>query len=224
MTTTLSTSHIRCILLGAGGHARVLVDALRAAGGVELAGVLDSGVQTPGTSVLGVPVLGGDELLDGMKARGVSTFVVSVGSVGDASVRRRLFELGRQRGLKPLTVRHPAAVVSNAARVAEGCQLLASCIVNVGSVLGENVIINSGAIVEHDCEIGAHAHVASGAVLAGGVRVGTGAHIGVGATVRQGISIGAGAIVGAGAAVVKDVAAQTMVVGVPARNIERKAN
>jgi len=83
--------------------------------------------------------------------------------------------------------------------------------------LGVNVIINSGAVVEHDCVVGDHVHVATGAHLAGAVRIGAGAHIGIGATVKQGIAIGANAVVGAGAVVVKDVLPDTLVVGVPAR-------
>ena len=92
-------------------------------------------------------------------------------------------------------------------------------VINAGAVLGNNVILNTGAIVEHDCILGDHVHVATGACLASTVRVGRGAHIGAGATVRECISVGEGALVGAGAVVVIDVSEWTVVVGVPARPV-----
>jgi len=184
--------------------------------------LLDPNPQLWGTSSLGVPILGGDELLPDLVARGVDAFVVGVGAVGDNRPRQRLFDLGRGHGLQPLTVMHPAASCSRHAVVGAGCQLLPGAIVNAGATLGVNVLVNSGAIVEHDCEIGDHTHVATGARMASTVRVGVRAHIGAGATVRQGIVIGDEAIVGAGAVVVTDVARGQTVVGVPARPLTRR--
>ena len=209
----------RCVILGGGGHARVLIDCLRLCDLVEIEGVLDSDSSLHGQKVLDVPVLGGDELLGGMAAGGVTHFVVGLGGVGDNGPRRRLFELGCSWRLTPLTVRHPSATVSRWASVEPGCQLLPGVIVNACAFLGKNVIVNSGAIVEHDCAVGDHAHIATGARLASTVQVGTGAHIGAGATVRQSIRIGEDAIVGAGAVVVKDVGPGVVVAGVPTRPI-----
>jgi acetyltransferase-like isoleucine patch superfamily enzyme len=94
--------------------------------------------------------------------------------------------------------------------------------VNAGAALGVNVIINTGAIVEHDCVVGDHVHIATGSRLCSTVHIGTGAHIGAGAIVRQLITIGEEAIVGAGAVVVKDVEPWTVVVGVPARVLKQR--
>jgi sugar O-acyltransferase (sialic acid O-acetyltransferase NeuD family) len=152
-----------------------------------------------------------------MKGQGVKYFVVGVGNVRDASIRKRLFQIGIDSGLEPLTVVHPTASRSNWARIGRGAQLLPGCIVNAGAEVGENAIVNSGAIVEHDCVVGSHAHVATGARLASAVRVGDGSLIGVGASVRQGIKIGRSAVVGAGAVVVDDVPDDVIVAGVPAR-------
>jgi UDP-perosamine 4-acetyltransferase len=207
----------RCVILGGGGHASVLVDCIRESGLAEIEGVLDSDPSTHGRKVLDAPILGGDELLGDLAAGGVTHFVVGVGGVRDNRPRRRLFEMCLLVRLVPLIVRHPSAVVSRWATVGPGCQLMPGSIVNAGASLGANVIVNSGAVVEHDCVVGDHVHVASGARLASGVRVGTGVHLGAGATVRQGIVIGERAVVGAGAAVVRDVKADAVVVGVPAR-------
>lgn len=209
----------RCIILGGGGHARVLIDCLRESGLVEIEGVLDADSSRRGQKILDVPVLGDDDLLGELAAGGVTHFVVGLGGVGDNGPRRRLFEMGCSCRLTPLTVRHPSAMVSRWARIGPGCQLLPGSIVNAGATLGKNVIVNSGAIVEHDCVIGDHVHIATGAKLASTVQAGAGAHVGAGATVKQSMRIGEGAIIGAGAVVVKDVEPGVVVVGVPARPI-----
>jgi UDP-perosamine 4-acetyltransferase len=210
---------LRCVILGGGGHARVIIDCLRAAGSVAPAAILDDDETLWGGTVMDVPVLGGDALIDEAEARGITLFAVGIGNLGDAGPRRRLFEFGLSRGLAPAVARHPSAIVSAAATIGPGCQLLAGAIVNAGARLGANVIVNTGTIVEHDCEIGDHAHIATGAALAGTVAVGAGALIGVGAAVKNNIEIGADAIVGAGAAVVDHVAPGATVAGNPARAI-----
>lgn len=207
----------RCIILGAGGHARVLIDCIRASGAAQIHGILDPERERWGQTMFDVPILGGDELMARMAAEGVQYFVVGLGSTGDSAARQRLFRMGQAQGLQPLTVIHPTCIHSHLAVIGPGSQLLAGSIVNAGAVIGKNVIINTGAIVEHDCRVEDHAHVATGAMLAGTVHVGMGAHIGVGAAVRQQITIGEAAVVGAGAAVVEDVPPWTVVVGVPAR-------
>lgn len=206
-----------CVVLGGGGHAQVVIDVVQLNGAATLIGVLDADAGRWGCEIFGVRILGGDDMLGELRSRGASCFVVGAGSVGDPTVRRRLFALGLAHGLEPLTVRHPSAVCSVRAAIGRGSQILSGAILNAGSRLGQNVIVNSGAIVEHDCVVGDHAHIATGACLASTVQVGFGAHVGAGASVRQGTRIGDGAIVGLGAAVVRDVEAGTIVVGVPAR-------
>lgn len=207
----------RVVLLGAGGHSRVLMDCIFLGGAAEVAGVLDADIAREGTLFFGVPVLGTDDLLPMLITLGISHFAVGLGGVGDNAPRRQLYERALDAGLDPLTICHPSAVVSRWAKIGPGCELLPGCIVNSGARLGANVIVNSGAIVEHDCEVGEHAHVATGARLASTVTVGPLAHIGAGATVIQCRKIGAGAIIGAGAVVVRDVEPGAVVAGVPAR-------
>jgi len=212
-----------CVILGSGGHARVLIDCLQLSGAAQIYGVLDPDRSRWGQNKLDVPIVGGDELLAEIKLRGVDCFAIGLGGTGDNRPRQKLFELAVSHGLQPLTIKHPTATASRWATIGEGSQLLPGSIVNAGATLGVNVIINSGAIVEHDCVIGSHVHIATGAQLASTVCVGDGAHIGAGATIRQGITIGEGAIVGAGAVVVKDVSPNTIVVGVPAHPLREVA-
>lgn len=202
---------------GSGGHARMIIETLHSLGDYEVVGLVDVNTPYHDREILGIRVLGGDDILPTLRARGVNTFIVGVGSVRDASVRMRLFELGEQSGFEAATVIHPRAIVSLSASVGTGTVVLVGAIVNGGVQIAKNVIVNTGAIIEHDCVIAAHAHIATGACLAGNVTVGEAAHVGIGATVKQGITIGTRAVVGAGAVVVANVAEGSTVVGIPAR-------
>ena len=186
------------VLVGAGGHARVLIDALRCAGYTGSVAALDSDESRYGTSVLGIEVVGGDAMLETFARSGSRYFAVAVGGTRDNGPRAGLYERATSLGLAAMTIVHPQAVVSQAATVGAGTQILAGAIVNPGARLGCNVIVNTAAVVEHDCDVGDHAHVATGALLASTVTVGTGAHIGIGAVVRQSLTIGAGAVVARG--------------------------
>ena len=160
-----------CVIIGGGGHAKVLIDCLTLINEVRIEGVLEKNEIQWGRKILDVPVLGGDDLIDEMLIRGVRYFVVGVGGTGDNRIRQRLFEFGLHKGLEPMTIIHPAAIVSSWAMLKSGCQILSGAIINPGALLERNAIVNSGAIVEHDCVIGEHAHIATGAKL-GGVHIG----------------------------------------------------
>lgn len=210
----------RCVVLGAGGHARVLIDVLRSARSARAVAVLDAAARGRGGEVFGVPILGGDALLPELRRRGVRYFVLGLGSAGDNGPRRRLYARAVAAGLSPFSVIHPRSLVSPRAVLGAGCQVLPGAVINAGARLGDNVIVNSGAIVEHDCRIGHHAHIATGARLGGGVTVGDLAFIGLGACVRQGLSIGRAAVLGAGAVAVKNIAPGVVAVGSPARPLK----
>ena len=203
------------VLLGAGGHGRVLLDALLARGR-RVAALLDPDPEAWGSEVRGVPVIGGDDRVRDF-APGDALLVNGVGGFADLSTRARLFREMRDAGYTFVGVRHSAAVVSDAARVDATAQVLAGVVVQADAEVGRDTIVNTGAVVEHDCRIDDGCHVASAAVLSGGVRLGEDVRIGAGATVLPGIEIGDGALVGAGAVVTRDVAPGVRVVGVPAR-------
>ncbi len=206
---------IPVIGIGAGGHARCVIDAMRSVvGGYRILGVYDDDPRLAGRSVLGVPVLGAyDEDLVGPPA---AAAFVGVGGVGLTSARRRVFHILHGAGFALPPIIHRSAVVSPRAYVADAAQVLAGAILNVGATVGVGAIVNAGAIIGHDASVGAHAHIASGAVLGGGAQIENGAHVGSGATVLEGRRVGKGAVVGSGAVVTRDVPAGVTVVGAPA--------
>jgi sugar O-acyltransferase (sialic acid O-acetyltransferase NeuD family) len=207
--------------IGAGGHAKVVIEILRLHETLEISGLLDIDPGLWGTKQLGIPVLGSDDLLPSLFESGIRRAFIGVGSIGKNDIRKRLYERAHQLGFQITPCMHPSSVVSPSAVMGEGFIIMAGAIVNSAARIGANVIVNTGAIVEHDCILEDHCHIAPGAQLGSTVLVGEGAHIGIGASVRQGIRIGQNAIVGAGAVVVSDVPENTVVVGVPARLLRR---
>ncbi|MHC4617106.1 MAG: acetyltransferase [Planctomycetota bacterium] len=212
---------IPVIGLGAGGHARVVVEILRFGTEYDIKGLLDSDTALWQTTVLGVPVLGNDELLPRLYDQGIRHAFVGVGATGNVTLRKRLYETARRQGLSVVTAIHPQSIVSPSTRLGDGATVMAGAILNAGVQAGANVIVNTGAIVDHDCVLQDHVHVAPGARLAGNVTVEAESHIGLGASVVQGICIGKHSIVGAGAVVIRDVSDYAIVVGVPARVLRR---
>ena len=205
------------IVVGAGGHAKVVLAALEEAG-FEVQGMIDADATRIGRRVLGVPVLGDDGILAGYTGDTIG-LVNGIGSTGRADTRIAVFERFHDLGFVFVTIVHPRAFVAADVEIAEGAQVMAGAIIQPGCRIGENAIVNTGARIDHDCIIGAHAHIAPGAVLCGGVTVGRGAHVGAGSTVIQNIEIGPRGLVGAGAVVVAAVGTGSTVVGVPARKV-----
>lgn len=199
------------ILLGAGGHAKVLLDALMHAD-IVVKGIVDPVLAGTSTLWRGISVIGNDNDLLKLKPSQV-ILVNGTGSLPSNSLRQQLFSRFTQAGFEFMNVIHPSALIGAGVELAEGVQVMAGAIIQSDTTIGNNSIINTGALVDHDCTIGCDVHIAPGAVISGGVKVGNGAHIGTGASIIQGVAIGEGAVVGAGSVVVKNVAAHQKIVG-----------
>ncbi len=205
------------IVLGAGGHARVLIDALRGHAAV-IQGIAEADRSRHGQTLLGIPIIGDEEVL--AFARDSVRLVNGVGTVRVSQLRRQLYDSFRSKGYRFAVVVHASAVVAPDVMLAEGAQIMAGVVLQTGCRIGENAIINTRVAVDHDCVIGKHVHVSPGATLCGNVTVGEGSHIGAGATVIQGIRIGCNSMVAAGAVVIRNIADNVTVVGVPAKEMQ----
>lgn len=199
------------IILGAGGHAKVVVDIL-VSSRAELLGFLDDNPTIWNTKVLGFPVLG--KISDSSNHESSRLIV----GIGDNLRRREIVErLGAFADGRWQSAIHPSAVVAASAHIGVGSVVMAGAVINPDAVIGNHAIINTGATVDHDCQIGDYVHVAPGVHLAGGVLVGENTLIGIGAAVIPYRSIGASAVIGAGAVVVDDIPDRVTAMGVPAR-------
>jgi sugar O-acyltransferase (sialic acid O-acetyltransferase NeuD family) len=205
------------LVLGAGGHAKVVIDIAERSGRWPIAGVLDDAPGAAGKRVMGHRILGDTDWLRTC-SNDEMIFVVAIGS---NAARERLQKLATEAGLTAGTLVHPSAVIARSAVLGPGTVVMAGVIVNPDARVGGGVILNTASVVEHDCVIGDFCHVGPGVSLCGGVSVGARSLIGVGACVKPGVCIGVDCVIGAGAAVVNRVPDGSCVVGVPARPIKK---
>jgi len=203
------------IVIGGGGHAKVLIDSLLGLP-VKILGFTDCNAGNIYQTIRGIRVLGDDDIVLQYPADSIR-LVNGLGSTKSTSKRKEIFEYFKNRGYSFAAVIHPASVISRDVEISEGAQIMAGAIIQPGSYIGKNTIINTKVSVDHDCLIGDHVHLAPGVTLSGMVKVGSETHIGTGVTVIQGIHIGQNSLIAAGALVLKNVPAGTTAVGVPAQ-------
>ena len=197
------TSDTPVIVLGGGGHGRVLIDLLQLTGRPIL-GVCDPQLPRGPAGPMGVAVLGGDEaLLE--QPRDAVELVNGIGSTRSLTARAAIYRRFSDAGFRFAMLRHPSAVVARSAALGEGAQIMAGAVVQCGAEIGANSIVNTRASVDHDCRIGNSVHIAPGAALSGAVLVGDRSHVGTGAIIIQGVRIGADCLIPAGAVVLRDV-------------------
>jgi len=193
------------LIYGAGGHAKAVMEMAQALFTFNVIGIIDDNPALANTSVLDIPVLGTRALLPALYAQGLRLAANGVGGIIDINIRVKLFELLSGFGFSLPPLCHPRAAIEASAQVSDGVQVFANAYVGSSVLLHERCMINTGAIVSHDCEIGAYTHIAPGALLAGHVHVGPRALVGMGVTTTIGIHIGAGARIGNGAILLSDV-------------------
>jgi UDP-perosamine 4-acetyltransferase len=211
------------LLLGAGGHAKVIIELIKNYySDLNLIGLTDIDADKKGTYLFDVEVLGDDRELKAFFDKGIKKVFISTGTVGNYKIRARLFELVKEIGFELINILHPKGIVAGSVKMGCGNVFMANSVVNTEAVIGSNCIINTGSIIEHDCIIGDNTHIATGAKLAGQVVVGDNCMIGIGANIIQGVKIGDRVVVGAGSVVIGDIPPDSIAVGVPARVIKRR--
>jgi sugar O-acyltransferase (sialic acid O-acetyltransferase NeuD family) len=206
------------VIVGTGGMGREAAAWVTDLGrGGDLLGFLDDDTAKHGSTVVGLPVLGG---LDRLERGDLDVEVVP--AIGSPAGRARVLDLLGAAGVRWATIVHPSATIGPRVTIEAGAIVCPGAILTCDVTVGRGTIVNYGAMVGHDGVIGACCFVAPGVRLGGNVTVGEQADVGIGASVIQGITIGDRAVVGAGAVVIRDVPADTTVVGVPARAIRRE--
>jgi sugar O-acyltransferase (sialic acid O-acetyltransferase NeuD family) len=205
--------HKTVAVIGAGGHAKVVISTLQDAG-YRVAAVFDDNQKMWGTSLLGVRVQGAISELDG------GLYPAAVIAIGSNSVRERLSQQIKQ--VEWISAIHPQAYVHPSVKVGEGTVIFAGAIIQPDTSVGAHVIVNTGATVDHDCLLGDYVHLAPGVHLAGGVQVGLGAFFGIGSVIIPGQRVGSWATIGAGGAVINNIPDGVTAVGIPALPVEKK--
>jgi len=208
------------VIVGGGGHARVLIDALMRQE-TDIIGYTD--IQDRELIVGGktLKYLGTDERILQFGRQDI-LLVNGLGSVNLPLKRKTIFCWFADRGYHFATVVHPATVLGADVVLGEGAQVMAGAILQTAVKIGENAIVNTRAAIDHDCVIGAHVHVAPGATMSGNIEVGANSHIGAGSVIVQGVTVGDNALIAAGAVVIRDVANESTVMGVPARPVMKQ--
>jgi acetyltransferase EpsM len=192
------------IVYGGGGHGKTIIDMLRTLGLYSIEGIIDDGLEV-GQSIMGVPVLGGAESLYSVYSKGVQQAINAVGGIGNISIRIEIFKRLAAAGFTFPALVHPSAVVETSSVLEAGTQVFSKAYLGSEAQVGFGCIVNTGAIISHDCVLGPYSNISPGAILAGEVSVGQGALIGMGATINLQVRVGAGARIGNGATVKADV-------------------
>ncbi len=202
------------VLVGGGGHCKSVIDSIKALGKYKLIGITDFDKKD---CIGGVPIIGKDDQLQILFDSGVRHAFITVGSIGDTSVRLKLYQQLKAIGYHLPVIIDTSAIVSEYATIGEGSFIGKGAVINTDSKIATNCIINSGSIVEHDCTIGDFVHIAPGAVLSGSTNIGSHTHIGTNATVIQNINIGEQVLIGAGSVVISHILKGAIAYGNPCK-------
>jgi sugar O-acyltransferase (sialic acid O-acetyltransferase NeuD family) len=192
------------IIYGGGGHGKSVIDAIRAQGIFQVHGIVDDGID-PGEKVLGSPVLGGSQVLPDLLKQGIRLAANAVGGIGDIRSRIRVFQDLSSNGFTCPTIIHPSAVIESSVIPSAGMQVFPHAYIGSDVRVGYGVIVNTAAVVSHDCFLGDYANISPGALLAGGAEIGSGTLIGMGVTINLGVKIGNNARIGNSAVIKADV-------------------
>lgn len=204
------------LLIGGGGHCRSVLSSIKTMGKYNIVGILDTKEQV-GKIIDGVQVIGTDDEMNSLFYKGVKNAVITIGSIGDTSLRVKLYNKLKDIGFNLPIIIDKTAIVDNNCSIGEGTFIGKGSIVNSGTVIDKCTIVNTGVIVEHDCNIGEFSHLAPGSVICGNVKIGINTHIGANSTIIQEIEVGDNTLIGAGSIVVKNIGSFKKAYGNPCK-------
>lgn len=204
---------MKTIIIGAGGHARVVYDILSYDKNIEVVAFIDHEKRGVDEKIMGVQVLGGHEVIPDLIAGGTKGFIIAI---GDNKIRAQYYKELSEMGLEPINAIHPTVVMAQNAYIGKGNVMAMGAIIATGASIGDNCIINSGAIIEHEDRIGSHVHIGPGCSIAGRVTIHNDSFVGIGSVIAPYTLIGRNTIIGAGSVVLKDIPENSVAVGAPA--------
>lgn len=210
---------MKIVIIGAGGHARVISEILNYDRNIEVVAFVDNVIRGSDERIMGIPVLGDHSVLPKLFKSGVMGAIIGV---GDNNIRKAHFEKIKNMGVELINAIHPTVHIAHNVKIGKGVVIVTGATIATGVEIGNNVIVNTGAIIEHEDILEDHVHIAPGTVLAGRVVVKEGAFIGAGTVIKEYITIGENATIGAGSVVLKDIPDNAVAVGTPAKIIKIK--
>ncbi|MFX1299160.1 MAG: acetyltransferase [Promethearchaeota archaeon] len=208
---------MKVIIIGAGGHARVVYECLRYDKNLEVVAFIDNVEGDESELIMNIPVLGPHSVINDLIKKGVKGFIVAV---GDNQIRGKHFKHFQEMGLIPINAIHPTAKIAYNVKIGKGVCIGINAIVNTNATIENNCIVNTGSIVEHEVQIGKNVHIAPGTAVAGRVKIKDGTFIGIGSVIKEYLTIGENVIIGAGSVVLKDIPDNVVVGGSPAKIIK----
>lgn len=206
----------RILLVGAGGHCKVIISMILKNGKFEIFGISDENKSLYGKSILDYKISFSERNWCDIR-HNCKNALVAFGSIDIPYQRKSIFEKLTKKHFQLPIIISKESIIADDVKIGDGSVIMPGVIINTGTVIGENCILNTGCIIDHDCKIGSHTHIAPGVTCSGGVSIGELCHVGTGATIIQSITIGNETLVAAGAVVIKNIPEKSKVKGVPGR-------
>lgn len=207
----------RLLLIGGGGHCSSILDSVLSIGEYDDIGIVDE----VDSNIFGISVIGKDSDIPQLVKKGWNEAFITVGSIGNAATRKKLYEMIKSYNISVATIIDPSAVIARGVGIKEGTYVGKNVVINSNSDIGICSIINTGAIIEHGCVVGDFSHISPGAILCGDVCIGKNSHIGAGVAIRQGQRIGDNTIIGMGSVVVSDIEKGSIAYGNPCKVVKK---
>lgn len=199
------------VLIGGGGHCRSCIEVIETSGAYKIIGVIDNALAT-GEFIYGYKILGADQDIPSLLSE-YDSALITIGHIKSSQKRSELYGYLKSKNIVLPTIISPNSIISSHAIILGGTVVMHGVIVNASAFIGENCILNSQSLIEHDVVIGSNCHISTGAKINGGVTVGDGTFIGSGVIIREGVEVGANCTVGAGVVVLKNIPDQTVYLG-----------